>query len=214
MPMMEASPDQLTLFAEASLDPASPSALRDGDEERRTSDGSGPSSHESFAYFDPASSSWKTYQVCLVEEWETFSETWPPSGIVANGKAFQRPPLVPRTSVTGSFWLPTPALSMGSNTTMRGHGTTYRGRMLTWPTPSASPEKMGWPRKGGTGRDLQAAVRGEMFPTPTQADGMGGPGSSGRDGGPNLRTTVGGQLNPTWVEWLMGFPTGWTALDR
>jgi hypothetical protein len=24
---------------------------------------------------------------------------------------------------------------------------------------------------------------------------------------------IGGQLNPTWVEWLMGFPLGWTALD-
>ncbi len=24
---------------------------------------------------------------------------------------------------------------------------------------------------------------------------------------------MGGQLNPTWVEWLMGFPLGWTALD-
>ena len=23
----------------------------------------------------------------------------------------------------------------------------------------------------------------------------------------------GGQLNPTWVEWLMGFPTGWTDLE-
>jgi hypothetical protein len=23
----------------------------------------------------------------------------------------------------------------------------------------------------------------------------------------------GGSLNPTWVEWLMGFPLGWTALD-
>lgn len=23
----------------------------------------------------------------------------------------------------------------------------------------------------------------------------------------------GGKLNPTWVEWLMGFPTGWTDLD-
>lgn len=22
----------------------------------------------------------------------------------------------------------------------------------------------------------------------------------------------GGRLNPTWVEWLMGFPLGWTAL--
>jgi hypothetical protein len=23
----------------------------------------------------------------------------------------------------------------------------------------------------------------------------------------------GGQLNPTWVEWLMGYPLGWTALE-
>lgn len=23
----------------------------------------------------------------------------------------------------------------------------------------------------------------------------------------------GGQLNPTWVEWLMGFPLGWTDLQ-
>ena len=23
----------------------------------------------------------------------------------------------------------------------------------------------------------------------------------------------GGRLNPTWVEWLMGFPIGWTALE-
>lgn len=23
----------------------------------------------------------------------------------------------------------------------------------------------------------------------------------------------GGKLNPTWVEWLMSFPTGWTYLD-
>jgi len=25
---------------------------------------------------------------------------------------------------------------------------------------------------------------------------------------------LGGQLNPTWVEWLMGFPIGWTDLER
>jgi hypothetical protein len=28
----------------------------------------------------------------------------------------------------------------------------------------------------------------------------------------NLNDQVGGQLNPTWVEWLMGFPAGWTEL--
>jgi hypothetical protein len=69
---------------------------------------------------------------------------------------------------------------------------------------------------------------------------MGGPGNSGRDGGENLRTAVwatptahprthtprqvdhgeqlanqvGGQLNPTWVEWLMGFPLGFTDCEH
>jgi hypothetical protein len=27
-----------------------------------------------------------------------------------------------------------------------------------------------------------------------------------------LQTYIGGQLNPDWVEWLMGFPIGWTSL--
>jgi DNA (cytosine-5)-methyltransferase 1 len=26
-------------------------------------------------------------------------------------------------------------------------------------------------------------------------------------------TAIGGKLNPMWVEWLMGFPTGWTDLE-
>jgi hypothetical protein len=26
----------------------------------------------------------------------------------------------------------------------------------------------------------------------------------------SLHDQVGGSLNPTWVEWLMGFPLGWT----
>jgi hypothetical protein len=28
----------------------------------------------------------------------------------------------------------------------------------------------------------------------------------------NMQVSATGQLNPTWVEWLMGFPLTWTAL--
>ena len=28
-----------------------------------------------------------------------------------------------------------------------------------------------------------------------------------------MQTTAGGQLNPDWVECLMGFPVGWTDVD-
>jgi hypothetical protein len=29
----------------------------------------------------------------------------------------------------------------------------------------------------------------------------------------SLHDQVGGSLNPTWVEWLMGFPAEWTDLE-
>lgn len=31
---------------------------------------------------------------------------------------------------------------------------------------------------------------------------------------PSLSDHVGGALNPEWVEWLMGFPVGWTDLEH
>jgi DNA (cytosine-5)-methyltransferase 1 len=29
----------------------------------------------------------------------------------------------------------------------------------------------------------------------------------------SMRAGNGGKLNPMWVEWLMGFPLGWTDLE-
>ena len=56
----------------------------------------------------------------------------------------------------------------------------------------------------------------QMFPTPQSRDwkGQGQRGSypeGKKDCLPNA-VQSGGQLNPTWVEWLMGYPTGWTDL--
>jgi hypothetical protein len=54
-----------------------------------------------------------------------------------------------------------------------------------------------------------------LWPTPTARDWK----DSGnftireRSQGPSLPMAVGGPLNPTWVEALMGFPLGWTELD-
>ena len=57
-----------------------------------------------------------------------------------------------------------------------------------------------------------------MWATPSAADSVG---STGGGQGKSLRTDVkmwsktekvSGQLNPTWVEWLMGYPRGWTEL--
>ena len=49
----------------------------------------------------------------------------------------------------------------------------------------------------------------KMFPTPREFMYK----DSKKDRGKcNLGEVIGGQLNPTWVEWLMGYPEGWTDL--
>jgi len=70
------------------------------------------------------------------------------------------------------------------------------------------------PREVESIEEIASPAARSHWATPTQSDGTGGPGNSGRDGGENLRTQVGGSLNPTWVEWLMGFPLGWTDCER
>lgn len=72
---------------------------------------SGPSSHASFAYYDPDSSSWRTYQNCLIEGWDEFSATWPRSGLMRNGRAYRLRPLVPPISGIGCSYVPTPTAS-------------------------------------------------------------------------------------------------------
>ena len=52
---------------------------------------------EPFAWFDQQSRTWRTWQRCLVEDWEIFSGTWPRSGMTRNGIAYRRAPLVPLT---------------------------------------------------------------------------------------------------------------------
>jgi hypothetical protein len=94
--------------------------------------------------------------------------------------------------------------------------TAYDGRtMEAWEVAKAKTKeklKAGHYKKGCGApglMDLQRAVR--IWATPTKADAQGGPGRSDkRTGGDNLRTQAGGQLNPSWVAWLMGWPIEWT----
>jgi DNA (cytosine-5)-methyltransferase 1 len=64
--------------------------------------------------------------------------------------------------------------------------------------------------------NLKAAV--QMWPTPTaNEDAAGRPGAKMQKmlgNHPEVRKPLdGGTLNPTWVEWLMGYPKGWTDLN-
>lgn len=85
---------------------------------------------------------------------------------------------------------------------------------MTWPTPRAEDSQCAGPHPNRSKPDsLHAAVK---IPTPSPNDWKG----SSKPGERRRQLTdpamgaipVGGQLNPTWVEWLMGFPLGWTAL--
>ncbi len=94
---------------------------------------------------------------------------------------------------------------------------------LRFPTPTA--QDYGTNKGGAAGRvgperpSLATMARREVFPTPQAFDAnpcVRSPEALARakkiGGCSNLRETVpGGQLNPTWVEWLMGFPIGWTV---
>jgi hypothetical protein len=71
------------------------------------------------AVFDRDTSSWRTSQTCLLAQADgqadglaEFSETWPASGIMQNGKTFLRPSLALRSVENVSGLLPTPRKTM------------------------------------------------------------------------------------------------------
>lgn len=73
--------------------------------------GYGESTPALLARYDHVTQLWKTSQACFLSGLETFSETWPRSGMTRNGTAYRLPPLVPLTSEIASGLLPTPRTS-------------------------------------------------------------------------------------------------------
>ena len=79
-----------------------------------------------------------------------------------------------------------------------------------WPTPHGfSPDGRS---NGPSGNEFGRAVNQSLaWPTPC-ADDTGHRTAKYAQGGTALSMQAGGSLNPTWVEWLMGWPLGWTDL--
>ena len=125
--------------------------------------------------------------------------------------------------VERGLW-PTPMASdgcKGGPAQRDGRGRPYlSGAVHLWPTPKASPSGPDFARrkrKSSGGDDLATAVARAFLPTPTASQEAKNstlpPSQMKRDNlaGYLLRNGERGQLNPEWVEWLMGFPAGWTA---
>ena len=104
-----------------------------------------------------------------------------------------------------------------------------------WPTPSAQQAgdgdfietlqtKDGEPAEPGqraynpkTGKHSQVTLNRavKMWPTPTTQDSKNNGLKSQQERHMKpLNAEVRGALNPAWVEWLMGFPAGWTNLEE
>lgn len=75
-------------------------------------DTSGHTSRTPFAFFDLEESCWKTSQGTLVSDLDTFSETWPGSGMTLDGYAYELPMQEHLTTDAEYSLLPTPTASM------------------------------------------------------------------------------------------------------
>jgi len=160
--------------------------------------------HGSFTKYDPDSRLWKTHQCSLLGDLDEFSETWPQWGLMRDGECWEQRTLEQITNGT-EFGLsvnisppptwPTPTAHMSKETNAPSEhkrNTPTLTAQVNWPTPNASDY-----------RD-----RGNMS-NPCLQKRM--------DVGKQLGLSMvvhptSGKLNPTWVEWLMGWPLGWTDL--
>jgi hypothetical protein len=95
-----------------------------------------------------------------------------------------------------------------------------------WRTPTVNDSKNVNPKPNRHGSLVQQVNDAEkVWPTPRAGSMYGGSGSAqiieqrysegtiSEEERRSMRAGNGGKLNPTWVEWLMGFPTGWTDLE-
>lgn len=108
---------------------------------------SGPTSGKQFATYDPATSSWKMWPDTGLWGSIEYSETWPKTGYMHGGQAYELPTLVPRITASGfssSRLFPTPKASDGIMGRPRTSGrpiekSTHLGTIVTLlPTPRAA----------------------------------------------------------------------------
>jgi len=160
----------------------------------------------SLAWLDPVTYSLRMSQQSLLTDSEQSSLTFPRSGMIRNGYVYELP-TVGRIikEIDGGSWLSTPSASDVQLERRAKHGEHFV-------TATGTVRRL---NKNGTSSNLGLAGLVKMCPTPSSNDWKG----SSKPGQRRRQLTdpamgiiqVGGKLNPTWEEWLMGFPLGFTV---
>jgi hypothetical protein len=173
------------------------------------------------AKFDPLLCLWRTAQCSLLGEEQELLQTLPKWGMTRSGLLWELPMLAHLTNGTGCGLSPdNESFFHAPNTTGMDGGSNgrkaLRKRLELLPTPNARDWKDSQTAGNRNSPGLGVVAH---WPTPRTAGMCGGSGSWDLL---NKNTTVeearlmgagnGGQLNPPWVEWLMGWPIGWTDL--
>ncbi len=180
--------DWLMLLPEDS--PASPSVSPDSKEVQTIPEICGLQQSSAFASYDHESHSWKTSQASLLTNtYEPFSGTWPKQGIMLGGVCWERTIVDVATEESEYGYLPTPDCSDRRSMKSKQWGLSNYIKAGLWPTPRQSE----WKGTGPVGSKSQQHMKDRNYLCAV------------------LET--GGQLNPTWVEWLMNWPLGWTSLE-
>ena len=121
---------------------------------------------------------WVTNQADLFSDlgWEPYSATWPRSGFMCGGRAYELPMSVPRTSASGcssSLLLPTPCAQNGEQ----------RNQNI-WERDESEPQNL-------ENALARVPLVAELLPTPRATDGT--------KGGPNQRGSSGDLMLPSAV---------------
>jgi len=161
---------------------------------------------ESYAKWDHATSCWKTYQRSLLTNTlEPLSGSFRRAGIACGGRLYRLPSLEHRIGEIGSGLWATPRTCSSMAAEVNEQRARHKGRPgnfpnleTQWPTPNVPsggrvlPEDVIW--KGSTayspitGRKMQVGLEhaAKNWPTPSKADGTGGPNARDSDGRPHL----------------------------
>ena len=154
--------------------------------------------HELSVRYDLNTHSWRTH-LCLWDEALQWSSVpLPKWGMTVSGALFQHPTAErPIKGIVYGFLLPTPTCHNAKEAAYPAEFTRKTPTLaaevqMRWPTPQASDNR----DRGnlGSGAIQRRQEKGKQIMLSQSV------------------SDISGALNPPWVEWLMGWPLGWTDL--